>query len=305
MRSAILLLMLGLGLAGLSQQSTRISQYAFNHMLLHPAAAGDQGDLSIFTGLKSLWNGVDGAPQTQFLTAQGTIKRKRIGWGVEIQNDQVALLNQKKLIANGSFRIRKGYTKWLAFGAGFGIKQHTFDGSKAVTQTPDDIAVSNFFVRQFKPAANISAIYFSDEFFAAISVDNAIKYKLDYSDIDRLVVGSSTARINISGGYNFKLSRDWVYKQMALIKIEFRNPYQIDFTPQFEYKNVTQFGLSYRHKESVSFIFQYQINDQFRVGYAYDYQLNEINVSTNGSHELFLKFTKGRKKAIFSNPRFF
>jgi type IX secretion system PorP/SprF family membrane protein len=287
------------------QQTTRISQFDFNQMLIHPASVGGQGHITVFTGLKTLWGGIDGAPTTQFITVDGTLLHKHMGWGIEIQNDQAALLNQKKIIFNGSYRIRRGYTSWIALGGGIGIKQHVFDGVKAQAHDETDVAISKFFVSQIRPAVNLSAIYFAEKKYLGISIDNPFRYKINFTKEDRIVVGKSIARVNLSAGHDFRINSQLTFRQSILVKYEHKNPLQVDITPYVIIKNQLTFGAGYRFNESVSFIAQFRIVPELKIGYAYDFQLNELNTASNGSHELLLSYSFLQEKHVFSNPRFF
>lgn len=290
---------------GIAQQSTRISQFMFSPMLINPATAGQTGGTTFGIGLKSMWNGVPGAPNTQFATVEGTTFRKKIGWGVELQNDQAALLNQRKVVFNGSWRTRTGMNSYFAVGGGFGLRQHVFDGSQASAFDMVDDAIPVMFVSVLKPVSNLGAFWYTPRYHVGASVENAMAYKIDYTNEARPMVSRAVTRINLSGGVQFQLSPLLAYKQYFFVKVEPNNPTQIDITPTIVYNQQLTFGMGYRHQESVSFIFQYQLNQQFKGGYAYDYQMNGLNQVSNGSHELFLAYSIGQSKPVFNNPRYF
>ena len=67
----------------------------FAPTLINPGATGGEGFTTLTCGLKSMWVGIEGAPNTQFVAAEGTFYRKKIGWGVNVENDQFGLLSQK------------------------------------------------------------------------------------------------------------------------------------------------------------------------------------------------------------------
>ncbi len=290
---------------GHAQQSTRLSQYMFNPMIIHPAAAGNTGNTNITCGIRSLWNGVPGAPQTQYLTADLANKRKKIGVGLELQNDQAALFGQKKAALNLSYRWRTGNNSWFAVGANAGVKQHVFDGTKATFQTANDAAINTVYASDVKPVFGTGIYFFSKNQTFGLTVDNAIQYKIDYTSVSRQMKGQSTARLNLTGSQNFRLGSAIVYKQFVSLKYEYLNPVQVDITPMFEYQEKIALGFGYRHKESVSFIFQDQLSPNLKIGYAYDYQTNLLNSVSNGSHEFFITFSILRSKKMFNNPRYF
>ena len=182
---------------------------------------------------------------------------------------------------------------------GFGIKQHSFDGTKASAFESEDVAIPQGYMTQVKPTVNFGAFYSAPKVQIGASVENALGYKINYTGLPRPVTVRAKTRIYVTGGYNIPLSNSLVFRPFIQFKYEHQNPSQVDITPLLEYNKQLTFGAGYRHNESVSFIFQDQISEQFRIGYAYDYQTNGLNGVNNGSHELMISYSLGANKPIF------
>jgi hypothetical protein len=49
----------------------------------------------------------------------------------------------------------------------------------------------------------------------------------------------------------------------------------------------------------------YNINQNLRIGYAYDYQLTSLQKFSQGSHEIMLSYDLRSKAKGFKSPRYF
>jgi hypothetical protein len=49
----------------------------------------------------------------------------------------------------------------------------------------------------------------------------------------------------------------------------------------------------------------YNINQNLRIGYAYDYQLTSLQKFSQGSHEIMLSYDLRSKSKGFKSPRYF
>lgn len=63
-------------------------------------------------------------------------------------------------------------------------------------------------------------------------------------------------------------------------------------------------GLSYQSNRSVSALLQFAVNNQFRVGYTYDFDFGRLGRYSNGSHEVMLRY-EFRYKVDVVNPLIF
>lgn len=289
----------------MGQQMTRWSQYFFQPMLINNASAGAYKYWNISAGFKSMWNSIPGAPQTQYFSVDGTLLDGRVGVGAIVDNDEAGLLTQKRIQFNGNYRYRINQDEWLSAGVGLGLKHHLVDGAKSTFQTSGDPALATTTLTDWAPATSVGVFYQSSKATAGFSVENAFRYKINYTKADRMIEGQSVARLNFMGSYRFQLNKDFDLIANALLKIEPRNTAQLDITPLLVYKKVFKLGLGFRPGESLSLILQNQITPRLSAGYAYDFQTNRLNSVTNGSHELVLRYLLVRKNKLFIAPRAF
>jgi hypothetical protein len=81
---------------------------------------------------------------------------------------------------------------------------------------------------------------------------------------------------------------------------------EVDINCNFYYNNFIGLGVGYRTGDAIVGMLDINITNQFRVGYAYDYTLSDINDFANGSHEIMLGFDFGKGVDIKTrSPRYF
>src|SRR5690606_15294319 len=91
-RTMALLLALGADLNVRGQQNIQFTQYIFNSMSVNPAYTGYKEEWFAQLGLRSQWEGLDGAPQTGLLSIDGIVDpvNKRHGLGMQLTADKLS-----------------------------------------------------------------------------------------------------------------------------------------------------------------------------------------------------------------------
>ena len=82
-------------------------------------------------------------------------------------------------------------------------------------------------------------------------------------------------------------------------------PLSVDLSANFLLHNKVWLGVAHRLKESVSGIIQYHINNQFKIGYSYDFSTSKLSSYNSGSHELLMSYDINLSKEKRVSPRFF
>ena len=66
-----------------------------------------------------------------------------------------------------------------------------------------------------------------------------------------------------------------------------------------------EFGLSYRLNSSVNALVNFNVTENLRIGYSYDYSVNNLSKYNSGSHELLLLYNFNLYGTNAKSPRFF
>ena len=83
-------------------------------------------------------------------------------------------------------------------------------------------------------------------------------------------------------------------------------PLAVDLSTNFLINDKFTLGGGYRWDAGVSALAGFQVTDGLEVGYAYDYDTNNLGHYNSGSHEIFLRFDfLNKTKTRLISPRFF
>src|SRR6478609_1670113 len=90
----------------LSQQRPVQSLYMFDPLLINPAYAGQQVQLSATTIYRNQWVNLDGAPKTLTATLHSGFYKQKMGLGIILTNDQIGIHNDFSLYGVYSYKIQ-------------------------------------------------------------------------------------------------------------------------------------------------------------------------------------------------------
>jgi len=83
------------------------TQYFQNQYLANPAMAGADSGVHLNAAYRKQWSGVDGAPQTQFFTADALFG-SRVGGGLHIFNDKAGLVQRTRIALTYAYHLPLG-----------------------------------------------------------------------------------------------------------------------------------------------------------------------------------------------------
>ena len=128
-----------------------------------------------------------------------------------------------------------------------------------------------------------AGVYFTNKkLYAGIALPTL--YKVDSKN------SFSPLALNLYSGILFRLKNDVVIKPSALIKYVRNSPVQWDVTSTFYLSKIVGVGFGYRSNDAVYAFLDLKINDQFNLGYCYDFTTSQLKNSSGGSHEIMLRY---------------
>ena len=298
-----------------SQKDPLYSQYIFNGLVINPAYAGSKEIFNINAFYRQQWQGFSSAPQTQSLSIDGNIN-KNVNLGFYVLNDSWGAQRNTSVYGVYAYKIKFDNKSKLSFGLAGGISQLSLDGTKL---SPDD----NFdpvlpLTMEKKTLFNAnSGIYYNTEiFYAGFSVFNLLS---DIYSIDKII--KQPKNYFLSTGYLIDLSPNIKLKPSLLIKETFtKEPGNIDLNAFVLFQEKIWLGISLRgnvnwlhqslhngfllNADAIAIIMEYYINNNFKIGYAYD--ISTTVLKKYGSHELALGYYIFKvKEAPMLTPRYF
>jgi type IX secretion system PorP/SprF family membrane protein len=299
------LVLLLAGGAAIAQQDPQYTQYMYNTLTVNPGYTGSTGGLEATALHRSQWIGIDGAPTTQAFSIHSPYSKyyENIGIGLSAVNDRIGPSNEVYIDANFSYTLQLSETAKLAFGLKAGARVLNIDWSKGRYYQSGDPLLNTNINNKIAPAAGAGIYYYTDNWYAGVSVPNFIRTTI-YDDIKESTVTDRLHYYAIAG-YVFNLSNSLKFKPAVLAKIVTGAPVIVDASANFLLQDFVTLGAAYRWDDAVSALAGVQITPNFFVAYSYDYSVTELNKYNNGSHEIVLRFQLMPKTTRIKSPRFF
>ena len=289
-----------------AQTEPMYSQYMYNMLGVNPAYAGNREATSFNFFQRRQWVGLAGAPQTTSVSLDGAFNDNKLGWGVQAYDDNLGVERADGVNMMMATHIQVSDKGTLSGGLSMGLMNYRIDLLNVQGRyTPSDPAFySNF--NKWLPAVGLGIYYNTDKFYAGFSVPNVLKSRLTAFD----VMNSGIQKVNsthlfFTSGYVFDVNEDVKIKPSTMIKAVGGAPIEADFNTNVWLKNVIGLGFSYRTGDAMVAMAEAQINNNLRVGYAYDITISPLKYYNNGSHELMFRYEFGNNNTKIKSTRYF
>jgi len=287
------------------QQLPIYSQYLYNKFLINPAVAGSDGYTSINLTAREQWVGYYGAPRTfsfsfqtrllkrSYILKQTNTKRQvfrpksdgKVGLGGYIFSDKNGLIQRT------GFQVSYSYHMWLrdqtqfSLGLAFTGYHYRIDQDQLDFENPNDPFLYNDLRRGvFVPDATFGAFLINPKFSIGFSSDALFEASIKIGE---------TAYRNLKldrhyylfGSYLFDLNRLVAIEPSVLFMMSEQLKPQADISVTYIYNKAFWAGLAYR--TSGALITNVGVKyENFFIGYAFDFTMQEIQRITYGTHEI-------------------
>ncbi|OCX53418.1 hypothetical protein BEL04_03715 [Mucilaginibacter sp. PPCGB 2223] len=318
----ILLACMAFGLVkSYAQQTVQFSQYIFNGLAVNPAYAGYKQDWTLNLSSRLQWTGIDGAPKTSTVSADGLTNNSNIGLGAIATSDRLGPQNTSSLYFNYAYRLKldENDTRRLSFGLATGLVQYSLDGSKFNATDVGDGVVPSGNESKLTPDFRIGIYYYTPNYYFGASVLNVLSGTAGF--VDNPAVIRETRHAYLTAGVLFELSDNIDLKPSVMFKEDFKSPTNLDLNAFVLVNKTIWLGASYRtgvtiwnktnlqngldKSDAIAAIFELKVNDVFRFGYSYDFTTSQLSGYQSGTHELSLSLTFKSKKPRILSPRYF
>ncbi|WP_459211179.1 PorP/SprF family type IX secretion system membrane protein [Aquimarina rhabdastrellae] len=277
----------------LAQQDPQYTQYTYNMNVINPAyVTGDTGHIELGALYRRQWTNVEGAPETITLFGHASLRRN-IDLGLTVVNDQIGNdITETNVNGDFAYRFNLSENLRLSLGTKLGFTVYNADFSNLTLDSGGsntDPAFAN--VNSTFLNVGAGAFLYSRNFYLGLSAPNLIPSKHLENTAATTFEGREDIHYYLTSGYVFRLNPDLKFKPSVLLKTAAGAPITTDIAASFLMRNKLELGVSYRIEDAVSALFSYKISPNFRVGYAYDYTLSDLNEFSQGSHEIFLTYS--------------
>lgn len=274
-------------LSVIGQQRPIQSLYMFDHLVINPAYAGSAVQLSATVINRNQWVNFPGAPETTTFTLHSGFFKSRIGLGIMIARDKIGVHEDYSVYFSYSYKIKLPIgTLSMGLQGGFNNLSSDFNDLKLRSSVDPSLAG-----RRIKFSPNFGAgVYLNNDLaYAGLSVPYLLNDKI--VDLEGVLSAAKRRRnYYITGGLRRQISENVKFLPSVLVRLQEGAPLNYDINAHFVLYETVGLGMSYRNQDAVVFLFELAINENFHVGYAYDYTTSALREFSNGSHEIMINY---------------
>ena len=276
-----------------AQNDAQTSMYWATPTLYNPATAGADTALHVTAFDRMQWVGVEGAPQTFFVSVDAPfrLKSKRMGAGVSILNDQAGLFKTTYVNAQFDYSLSL-FGGRLAIGVQPGFVNQTFSGGEVFIPSGDawdatDPSIPRSDVSGKAFDLGLGVYYEWGKWYGGVAAQHLNAAELELADY---AYSQLERTLYFHAGGNISLKRTlFILQPSVLVKTTFQFT-QCDFTLRALWNQKFWGGISYRPSDAVVLMLGADIGS-VRLGYAYDIGISRFGMASGGSHELMAGWT--------------
>ncbi|MDR0824782.1 MAG: type IX secretion system membrane protein PorP/SprF [Prevotella sp.] len=273
-----------------AQWDTQISQYWRMKNFYNPSFIGENNAIEASLLHRRQWVGIENAPVTSLISLNMPVNflGKEHGVGALVVNDKLGLFSNTAMMAQYTYKLKLRKDRYLNIGLQAGLMNINFDASgiKIPDDQKEDVelpAVAGD--KKFDTGLGISWI--TPNYYIGVSATHLLEPRFDIDEEH----SSYVARIYYAvGGYNIKLNNPLIELQPSVLFKSDAVTYQVDVTAKIEYNKMFNGGISWRKDDGFVFLLGVRIKS-IDAGYSYDLSTSAISKVSNGSHELFIRYS--------------
>lgn len=286
-----------------AQQDPNFSQYIFNTIYINPAYAGYKDNIYLQSHYRMQWTGVEGAPRSLSIAADGGFKENKIGLSLLINSDRIGVQDNLSAYAGYAYHLHPGQdeTSKLSFGISAGFVQSLLYGDRFIPDMTGDNSIPAGNHNRILPDARFGIIYTRDKFFSGISASNILSGINSSKRTNEWYIGMKP-HFYLFGGFVSDLSDDIKIKPLVLLKDDLGGPSNLDLNIFLLLRERIWIGAMYRtavplydkkhlqkdlNKNSATgLMLEVFPTQRMRIGYSFDYSVNQLRTYNNGTHEI-------------------
>lgn len=281
-----------------AQQDPLYSQYAVQPYLINPAYIGDDSLITVFTMYRNQWSGIPGTPQSQVVTIDAKLNKKRGYLGGYVWNDQSNVVRKTGGLLTYAYSIQLGTDQELKAGLSMGVMQVGVDFSKIIAEDNTESTLLQSAASKASPDASFGLRYTNKAFEFGISSNHLMNSSVELTEETNFKTASyqSVKNFFIHGAYTWEANEDIIVKPTIMLRSNQGLPFQGDIHVNGTWKELLWLGVGYRQNYGVTINAGGNLTDFIALGYDYDVATSGIGAQAGGTHEIFMRFRLGGKR---------
>lgn len=305
---------------GYAQETPRSTQYIFNNYLLNPALSGIDSYIDLKLGYRKQWSGIDGAPNTQYLSLSLPLGQEFIresvnsfsqrgynpmsrsfvnsytaaaphhGLGLIAMTDKAGLVRQTGVSVSYAYHL--GLTSDINLSAGFngGFNSLNIDVKNIKAQDELDPLFAADYNNKIRPDLGLGVWLYSPRFFAGASAKKLIGRRSQVVNNEVRTLPFQATTFYGTAGYKVFIDEDIAMIPSFLATYTANAPIALDGNLKLAYQDKLWIGGSFRNNDSFSMLAGFNVLKLVNLSYSYDVNTSSLKSVNRGTHEIVLGF---------------
>lgn len=298
-----------------AQLNDQMNQYMVYQPYINFAAASSYETTSAALFYRNQWTGFVGAPLSYGLAAsipipkKNSIKQSNSTVGFSLKRDEIGIHRNDALSIDYAYKLKLNRSTFLSFSLSPTLRFINDNYNLTIANDIDPL-LNKGTINKTAPNFKFGSYLFKDDFYLGFATTNLL-YNNIYSNnsTHSIETGFDPKRINylLHSGYRFKINKSNNIITSILFKAS--EGANLHYNINVLWNTLSDqlgIGASYRSTNDLVLIANFQLYNQFKLSYAFQYSLSELNNYENGSHEILFTYqVKPKKKLIkIRTPRF-
>lgn len=274
-----------------AQDQRVYSQFFMNPYVLNSGYVGSTGYTTIFGVHRQQWIGLEGAPMNSHISFHTPLKNN-FSFGAFAYNDNVDYINTSGAKVTGGYLMQLDRDAFLRFGVSIGGGYSGYDIDAGNDPTLLQLSGSNTsFV-----TADLGISYYYKDLNIGFSVPNLIGRDVVSTEAFSEVQLKPWENLMINANYRFLLNKSLALEPHLIYRFSTVNMPQYEAAVMAHLGHIVWAGLSYRQDLSMAALFGVKIQEQWAVGFSYEYGNTELDGYSSGTVEVSIGYNLGDKK---------
>ncbi len=274
----------------------------YNHFIVNPAYAGSRDVLNASTVLRYQWLNVKGAPRTQTLNISAPIRKKKIGVGLNLVNDELGPKKTTTVLLSYAYHIRFRRSR-LSFGLRGGASMYRFNSALIDYKDQQDPYNNGQTFTKTLPTFDAGAYYYTRNSYISLAATHLFSTKYNY-----IQSFSSSSKLQphifFAAGRAFDINQSLILNPSFMIRATAGAPLSFDINLNARIEEKLWIGVSYRKSVGIVFLTQVAITNNFKFGYSFDWGQNKFGTVAGSTHEVYLGYDINVLKSKILSTRY-
>ncbi len=277
-----------------AQQYPLFTNYVLNDFGFNPAIAGSTDYLDLRMTYRTQWIGLEDAPKTQIISAQGVLQNLPVGIGGYVFNDLAGQIKRTGVSMAFSYALNLGFGK-LGLGVSGGFYSFRLSGEHEAELNTDP-TLANAMTGRWTPDLSVGTyLQMHNGLFVGFSVPQVLKQEVNFNSDQNTFTTNIIPHYYAMAGYRMEVNDLLAFEPSILLKMTNAVPVQIDAALRAIFKKRFWLGGSYRTQDAATIMLGYDISQKMGLAYAYDFTISGLREGSKGSHECSLVFRLGKR----------